>query len=132
MASHNSIINDIISIIRLSINTLDSNTRIEPSIDRPDYQSTFAEPRIEPPIDRPDYQSTFAEPRIEPSMDRPDYQSTFAQSDPSSELLLACPICYNDYKQSENIQMGCRHNFCRRCIQKWFLLNKISCPLCRN
>jgi hypothetical protein len=44
---------------------------------------------------------------------------------------LQCPICYENYPQIENIQMGCHHNFCRRCIARWFTTARSSCPLCR-
>ena len=75
MASSNSIINDLITIIRLSINTLDSNTTIS-------SHSTLAQPIIEPVIVRPDYQSTLAQPIIEPVIVRPDYCLLYTSPSP--------------------------------------------------
>lgn len=40
------------------------------------------------------------------------------------------PICYESIKKGRTIK-GCKHKFCRKCLNKWIHINS-SCPLCRN
>ncbi len=39
-----------------------------------------------------------------------------------------CPVCYENIV---NIQTGCKHNFCKDCIQIVYNKND-KCPYCRN
>ena len=83
------------------------------------------QPIIEPIIE------PITDPTIEPITDPITDPIIEPTIEPTIEPLLNCPVCYEDYRQSENIQMGCHHNFCRSCIQHWFVTERTSCPLCR-
>ena len=47
-----------------------------------------------------------------------------------------CSICYEEFKKNDEfeiryIKLRCNHNFCEKCIRKWYDQRGRSCPLCR-
>ena len=46
-------------------------------------------------------------------------------------MQLTCSICYNDIKETCNID-SCDHIFCRDCITKWGREKTNTCPCCRG
>ena len=45
-----------------------------------------------------------------------------------------CPICYNDYKEDDDITLlPCQgeHNYHTRCLQVWIEQTKSQCPSCK-
>jgi len=47
----------------------------------------------------------------------------------SNEYNLECPVCQDI--PNEYILTPCNHNFCQKCILKWYEINQ-SCPYCRE
>lgn len=45
-----------------------------------------------------------------------------------------CFICIDEYKKSELLRTlpNCNHYFHKKCIDKWLIKYKSSCPVCRN
>lgn len=44
-----------------------------------------------------------------------------------------CPICFENYHNKSKIyKLSCGHYFDSRCIMSWFLINNMTCPLCRK
>ena len=44
-----------------------------------------------------------------------------------------CSICLEEYRSGVDVSVSnCGHDFHSQCIEKWLLLDKIDCPLCRS
>lgn len=46
--------------------------------------------------------------------------------------VLDCPICYDEIEYRRIAMLGCRHEFCRPCLEKHIEKNKLNCPMCRG
>lgn len=44
--------------------------------------------------------------------------------------LLVCSICLENIK--DNVKFQCEHEYCKKCIDKWLVLNNYTCPICRQ
>lgn len=54
-----------------------------------------------------------------------------APTDASVLTLDACPICLEDYRDSEELRvLPCGHEFHRACVDPWIILQR-TCPLCQ-
>lgn len=53
---------------------------------------------------------------------------------PQSSLLQDnCAVCQNEFKENQGYRtLSCNHSFHKTCIDKWFLKNKTTCPVCRE
>jgi len=50
-----------------------------------------------------------------------------------NESLSFCLICWNNYEKDDIIrELPCRHIYHKKCIDKWFSMIKIRCPMCRQ
>lgn len=55
-----------------------------------------------------------------------------SKSESGSEAVEMCPICRNDIQNSLKRE-GCGHDFCRNCIEQWYIsAGHHGCPLCRD
>jgi hypothetical protein len=43
-----------------------------------------------------------------------------------------CPICYEEIEHPLTAMLGCRHEFCRPCLEQHIEKNKMTCPMCRG
>ena len=43
-----------------------------------------------------------------------------------------CSICLEIINPEHKCNTECDHSFCKQCLDNWFDLNKLSCPLCRK
>ena len=44
-----------------------------------------------------------------------------------------CSICLNNDLEENNLCLtNCSHKFCKKCLDEWFDLGKVSCPICRD
>ena len=44
-----------------------------------------------------------------------------------------CTICLsNDLEENNLCITNCSHRFCKKCLDEWFDLGKVSCPMCRD
>ena len=44
-----------------------------------------------------------------------------------------CTICLNNDLEENNLCLtNCSHKFCKKCLDEWFDLGKVSCPICRD
>ena len=44
-----------------------------------------------------------------------------------------CTICLNNDLEENNLCLtNCSHKFCKKCLDEWFDLGKVSCPMCRD
>lgn len=44
-----------------------------------------------------------------------------------------CSICRCEYKNNEGIRiLDCNHNFHKKCVDRWFKKENVTCPLCRK
>ena len=43
-----------------------------------------------------------------------------------------CPICYEEIEHPRTAMLGCRHEFCRPCLEQHIEKNKMKCPMCRG
>ena len=46
--------------------------------------------------------------------------------------VMECPICYDNIEHSRSAMLGCRHEFCRPCLEQHIEKNKLNCPMCRG
>jgi hypothetical protein len=53
-----------------------------------------------------------------------------------TDTLVACGICFDDFKPSHVVRTGCNHEFCATCISEWAkqrgIKSFIQCPCCRT
>ncbi|KAL1917574.1 uncharacterized protein VTP21DRAFT_3967 [Calcarisporiella thermophila] len=50
----------------------------------------------------------------------------------SDESLSACVICLEDYIEGEEIrQLPCRHEYHRKCVDRWLMTKAAVCPICK-
>ena len=43
-----------------------------------------------------------------------------------------CPICYCSMMPNNRTTLGCNHQFCESCINRWYQTGASTCPLCRR
>jgi hypothetical protein len=44
-----------------------------------------------------------------------------------------CPCCFEGFVVNEGIRrLPCSHTFHKRCVDKWFRLGQVTCPMCRR
>lgn len=48
------------------------------------------------------------------------------------ERVMECPICYDEIEHPRTAMLGCRHEFCRPCLEQHIEKNKMTCPMCRG
>ena len=52
--------------------------------------------------------------------------------DEGVERDMECPICYEKIQHKQAAMLGCRHEFCRPCLEKHIEKNNLKCPMCRG
>jgi hypothetical protein len=44
-----------------------------------------------------------------------------------------CSICFDDFEENDDVSiLKCNHLFHYKCINKWLMENKTTCPICRK
>ena len=43
---------------------------------------------------------------------------------------MECPICYEDMEGK--CILNCNHSLCKKCLYRWLLKEKKTCPMCRG
>ena len=44
----------------------------------------------------------------------------------------SCPICFNEISLDNKYITGCKHEYCKDCLDNWFDKGKNTCPKCRR
>ncbi|URE35496.1 Zinc finger, C3HC4 type (RING finger) [Musa troglodytarum] len=72
-----------------------------------------------------------ATPRSVPNQLRDVDRLTSTTAGPNE--VIECAVCLSDMGEGEEItELRCGHPFHRRCLDRWVMLGKAACPLCRD